>query len=206
MKILLVDDHVLVRQGVRRLLSAIPGSEISEAATSVDALTQFRQVKPDVVILDISLAGASGLELLKRLVIEAQHVRVLMLTMHSEPLYAARAMQAGARGFISKGASAEELISAVQRVAEGKKYVEREIATELATKNFSGDGDVLEKLTMREAEILRLLGEGKSLTAIADTLGVAYKTIANACSIMKTKLAVERTADLIRMAVEMRKA
>ncbi len=82
----------------------------------------------------------------------------------------------------------------MQRVAEGKKYVEREIATDLAIKQFSGDGDVLDRLTLREMEILRLLGEGKSMMAIANTLGVAYKTIANSCSTMKNKLAVERTA------------
>jgi two-component system, NarL family, invasion response regulator UvrY len=205
MKILLIDDHVLVRQGVRRLLSAIANAEILEAATSHDALVMFRQQKPDVVVLDISLAGASGLELLKRLMLENPQSKVLMLSMHAEAIYAARAVQAGARGYISKGASAEELVTAVTRVAEGKRYIEREIATDLATRQFSGDGDLLERLTMREMEILRLLGEGKSLTQIAATLGVAYKTIANACSLMKTKLAVERTADLIRMALEMRK-
>jgi two-component system, NarL family, invasion response regulator UvrY len=129
-----------------------------------------------------------------------------MLSMHAEAIYAARAVQAGARGYISKAASAEELIAAVLRVGEGKRYVEREIATDLAMKQFSGDGDLFERLTMREIEILRLLGEGKSLSAIAGTLGVAYKTIANACSLMKSKLAVERTADLIRMALEMRKS
>jgi DNA-binding NarL/FixJ family response regulator len=206
MKILLVDDHSLVRQGVRRLLAAIPAAEILEAATSHEALNQFRQAKPDVVLLDISLAGASGLELLKRLLIENPQVRVLMLSMHAEAQYAARALQAGARGYISKGASAEELILGVQRVAEGKKYVEREIATDLAIKQFSGDGDVLDRLSMREMEILRLLGEGKSMMTIANTLGVAYKTIANSCSAMKAKLAVERTADLIRMAIEMKKS
>ncbi|MEQ1670507.1 MAG: response regulator transcription factor [Hyphomicrobium sp.] len=205
MKILLVDDHVLVRQGVRRLLSAIANAEILEAATSHDALAMFRQQAPDVVVLDISLAGASGLELLKRLLLENPQTKVLMLSMHAEAIYAARAVQAGARGYISKGASAEELVTAVTRVAEGKRYIEREIATDLATRQFSGDGDLLERLTMREMEILRLLGEGKSLTQIAATLGVAYKTIANACSLMKSKLAVERTADLIRMALEMRK-
>lgn len=205
MKILLVDDHVLVRQGVRRLLSAIPGSEIFEAATSHEALAAFRQHTPDVVVLDISLAGASGLELLKRFLIESPSAKVLMLSMHAEAIYAARAVQAGARGYISKGASAEELVNAVTRVADGKRYVEREIATDLAMKQFSGEGDLLERLTMREIEILRLLGEGKSLTSIASTLGVAYKTVANACSLMKNKLAVERTADLIRMALEMRK-
>jgi two-component system, NarL family, invasion response regulator UvrY len=205
MKILLVDDHVLVREGVRRLLGAIPGADIYEAATSYQALTVFRQQHPDVVVLDISLAGSSGLELLKRFLIENPNAKVLMLSMHAEPIYAARALQAGARGYISKAASAEELIAAVLRVGEGKRYVEREIATDLAMKQFSSGGDLLERLTMREIEILRLLGEGKSLSVIASTLGVAYKTVANACSLMKTKLAVERTADLIRMALEMRK-
>lgn len=205
MKILLVDDHVLVRQGVRRLLSAIPSADIYEAATSYEALTVFRQQSPDVVVLDISLAGSSGLELLKRFLIENPNAKVLMLSMHAEAIYAARAVQTGARGYISKGASAEELVTAVLRVGEGKRYVEREIATDLAMKQFSGDGDLLERLTMREIEILRLLGEGKSLSAIASTLNVAYKTVANACSLMKNKLAVERTADLIRMALEMRK-
>ncbi|HPG89345.1 MAG TPA: response regulator transcription factor [Hyphomicrobium sp.] len=206
MKVLLVDDHALVRQGVRRLLSAIPNIEIFEAATSHDALAVFRQNTPDVVVLDISLAGASGLELLKRLQLENAQAKILMLSMHAEAIYAARAVQAGARGYISKGASAEELITAVTRVAEGRRYIEREIATDLATRQFTGDGDLLERLSIREMEILRLLGEGKSLTQIAATLGVAYKTIANACSLMKNKLAVERTADLIRMAFEMRKA
>jgi DNA-binding NarL/FixJ family response regulator len=206
MKILLVDDHVLVRQGVRRLLSAIPAAEIHEAATNHDALALFRKHDPDVVVLDISLAGSSGLELLKRFRIEKPDAKVLMLSMHAEAIYAARAVQAGARGYLSKGASSEELVTAVIRVAEGKRYVERDIATEIAVKQFSGEGDLLERLTMREMEILRLLGEGKSLANIAATLGVAYKTVANACSLMKTKLAVERTADLIRMALEMRKS
>lgn len=206
MKILLVDDHVLVRQGVRRLLSAIPASEIFEAATNHDALALFRKHEPDVVVLDISLAGSSGLELLKRFRIEKPDAKVLMLSMHAEAIYAARAVQAGARGYLSKGASSEELVTAVIRVAEGKRYVERDIATEIAVKQFSGEGDLLERLTIREMEILRLLGEGKSLANIAATLGVAYKTVANACSLMKTKLAVERTADLIRMALEMRKS
>jgi DNA-binding NarL/FixJ family response regulator len=206
MKILLVDDHVLVRQGVRRLLSAIPGAEIYEAATNHDALALFRKHDLDVVVLDISLAGSSGLELLKRFRIEKPDAKVLMLSMHAEAIYAARAVQAGARGYLSKGASSEELVTAVIRVAEGKRYVERDIATEIAVKQFSGEGDLLERLTTREMEILRLLGEGKSLANIAATLGVAYKTVANACSLMKTKLAVERTADLIRMALDMRKS
>ena len=206
MNILLVDDHVLVRQGVRRILSAIPNSQIFEAATNHDALALFRKYEMDVSVLDISLAGASGLELLKRFRIEKPDAKVLMLSMHAEAIYASRAIQAGARGYLSKGASSEELVTAVIRISEGKRYVERDIATELAVKQCDGGGDLLERLTTREMDILRLLGEGKSLAGIAETLGVAYKTVANACSLMKTKLAVERTADLIRMALEMRKS
>lgn len=205
MNILLIDDHVLVRQGVRRILSSIPKAQILEAATSHEALAVFRKNELDVIVLDISLAGASGLELLKRFRIEKPDAKVLMLSMHAEAIYASRAIQAGARGYISKGASSEELVTAVIRVAEGKRYVEAEIATAMAVKQCDGAGDLLERLTTREMEILRLLGEGKSLAGIASTLGVAYKTIANSCSLMKTKLAVERTADLIRMALEMRK-
>lgn len=206
MKILLVDDHLLVRQGVKRLLAALPDAEIFEAASSHDALALFRRHMPDVTVLDIGLAGSSGLELLKRFKIEAPQCRVLMLSMHAEPAYVSRALQAGAWGYISKGVSSEEFLSALQQVAEGKRYVEREIATQLATRQFAGEPDCFEKLTAREMDILRLLGEGKSLSAIASTLGVAYKTIANSCSAMKTKLSVDRTADLIRLAIEMRKA
>lgn len=206
MNILLVDDHVLVRQGVRRILAAIPDARIFEAATNHEALALFRKYELDVIVLDISLAGASGLELLKRFRIEKPDSKVLMLSMHAEAIYASRALQAGARGYLSKGASSEELVTAVIRVSEGKRYVERDIATEIAVKQVDHNGDLLERLTTREMDILRLLGEGKSLAGIAETLGVAYKTVANACSLMKTKLAVDRTADLIRMALEMRKS
>jgi DNA-binding NarL/FixJ family response regulator len=124
--------------------------------------------------------------------------------MHAEVVYVRRALEAGALGYLSKGASAEELVAAIQKVYAGKRYVEEEIAKQLAVKHVCGIPDSLEKLTARELEILRLLGEGCSLSAIADAFGVAYKTIANTCSTMKTKLAVERTADLIRLALQMR--
>jgi two-component system, NarL family, invasion response regulator UvrY len=123
--------------------------------------------------------------------------------MHAEPIYAARALRLGARGYVSKSAGADELVTAVKKVAEGGRYVEREIAGELAFTQLSAE-DPLQQLTMREIEILRLLGEGNSLTEIAQTIGVAYKTVANTCSIIKSKLGVERTADLIRVSMEMK--
>ena len=199
MKILVVDDHAVVREGVRRLLATISGAEIHEAATSQDALTLSRSVNPDIVVLDISLDGSSGLELLRRLKAENSAQRIVMFTMHSEPSYAMRALKAGAAGYVSKSADTGELVTAVKKIASGDRYLDRTVANELV---FSAStDDPLRKLSNREMEILRLLGEGKSLGEIADPLGVAYKTIANTCSRLKDKLGVERTADLIRLSV-----
>jgi len=203
MKILLVDDHIVVREGVRRLLSDMPGVQLYEASTGQEALELFRAEHPEMVLLDLNLAGIGGLELLRRLLAEDEKVRVVVFSMHAEPIYAARALRLGARGYVSKSAGADELVTAVKRVAEGGRYVEREIAGELAFTQVSAE-DPLQQLTTREIEILRLLGEGNSLTEIAQKVGVAYKTIANTCSIIKSKLGVERTADLIRVSLELK--
>lgn len=201
MKVLIVDDHAVVREGVRRLLATIPGADIHEAATAQDAMTLSRQVSPDVVVLDINLDGSSGLELLRRLKAENTSARIVMFTMHSEPSYAMRALKAGAAGYVSKSAEAGELVTAVKKIASGDRYLDRTMASELVFSASLHD-DPLHKLSNREVEILRLLGEGKSLAEIADTFGVAYKTIANTCSRLKEKLGVERTADLIRLSIE----
>jgi DNA-binding NarL/FixJ family response regulator len=167
-------------------------------------LARYRRERTDVVLLDLNLPGMTGLEVLRRLIAEDRDAAVLVFSMHAEPIYAQRALRAGACGYISKSAPAEELIEAVQRVARGGRYVERELAIELS---FSPSAeDPLSQLTAREADILRLLGEGKSLNGIADSLGVAYKTVANTCTTIKNKLGVERTADLIRLSVEMRRS
>lgn len=203
MKILLVDDHIVVREGVRRLLSGLSGVELCEAESGPEALELFTKERPDLVLLDLNLEGMGGLEILRRLLIENDKVRVVVFSMHAEPIYAARALRLGARGYVSKSSGAEELVTAVKRVAEGGRYVEREIAGELAFSQVSAQ-DPLQQLTAREIEILRLLGEGNSLTEIAQTIGVAYKTVANTCSIIKSKLGVERTADLIRVSIELK--
>jgi DNA-binding NarL/FixJ family response regulator len=200
MKILLVDDHVVVRSGLRNLLTSVAETQISEAATGRDALLRLRQDRPDLVLLDLNLPGIGGLELLRRMLLEDKTVRILVLSMHAEPLYATRAMELGARGYLSKNASAEELLTAVRRVAEGGRYIENEIAQELALQKVSPGHD-LQDLTSRDLEIMRLLAEGMSLTEIADALGVGYKTAANACSHIKAKLGVTRTNDLVRIAM-----
>ncbi len=203
MKILVVDDHAVVREGIRRLLATIDGAEIHEAATAQEALPVFRAVSPDVVVLDINLDGTSGLELLRRLKSESAGARIVMFTMHSEPSYAMRALRAGAAGYVSKSAEAGELVTAVRKIASGDRYLDRTMANELVF-NSALTEDPLHKLSNREVEILRMLGEGKSLAEIASTFDIAYKTVANACSRLKEKLGVERTADLIRLSVERR--
>jgi two-component system invasion response regulator UvrY len=201
MRILLVDDHSIVRAGLRGLLGTVGAAEIHEAADGGTALGLARSVRPDLIVLDLNLPGLSGLELLRRLVLENSAVRVLVLTMHAEPVYAARALDAGARGYLSKNASPDELVAAVRRVAEGGRYIENEIAQELALQTVSPGPAALPQLTVREVEILRLLADGRSLTEIADALALGYKTVANACTGIKAKLGVSRTADLIRYAI-----
>jgi DNA-binding NarL/FixJ family response regulator len=119
--------------------------------------------------------------------------------MHAEPLYARRALEAGAHGYVSKNAAPDELMTAIRRVAAGGRYVEAEIAQALA---LGAGGESLDALSARELEILRLLAAGSSLAEIAEALGASYKTIANTCTLIKSKLGVDRTADLVRLAIE----
>jgi DNA-binding NarL/FixJ family response regulator len=200
MRVLLVDDHAVVRNGLRNLLTSAAETEISEAATGRDALALLRQERPDLVLLDLNLPGMGGLELLRRMLLEDGAVRILVLSMHTEALYASRALQLGAKGYLSKNASADELLKAVRRIADGGRYIESELAQELALQQVS-PGHGLPDLSERDIEIMRLLAEGSSLAEIADALGIGYKTVANACSGIKAKLGVTRTNDLVRLAM-----
>ncbi|HVJ51345.1 MAG TPA: response regulator transcription factor [Aliidongia sp.] len=202
MKLLIVDDHAIVRGGLCRLLATLPGARIREAANGKDALALFRELKPDLTILDLNLPGVGGLELLHRLLLEEPTARILVFSMHAEPLYAARALQAGAQGYVSKSAAPDELLLAVRRIAEGGRYIENELAQELALQP-TPRAQSIDRLSEREVEIMRLLGDGRSLTEIADSLGIAYKTVANTCTQIRLKLGVARTADLIRLSIEM---
>ena len=198
MTILLVDDHALVRAGLKRLLATQDTGEIIEAANGRDALALIRQRRPQLVILDLNLPGLGGLELLRRM-LAAGAGPILVLSMHGEPLYAKRALDAGAAGYVTKNASPDEMLAAVRRVLAGGRYVEAELAQALAT---AGAGATLDQLTARELEIMRLLAGGASLAEIAAAVGVGYKTVANNCVQIKAKLGVSRTADLVRLAIE----
>ena len=202
MKILLVDDHAVVRDGVRRLLETGINAEVFDASSSEAAQTVFGVEKPDVVVLDLNLPGSSGLVLLRHLLAKEPRTRVLIFSMHSSPAYVMRAMQAGACGYVTKAASADELLEAIQKVAIGGHYLQRDLVTDLACSEIWAKGP-RQPLSARELDILRLLAQGNTLSEIAAQLGVSYKTIANSCTGIKGKLMVERAGDLIRVAIEM---
>jgi|HubBroStandDraft_1064217.scaffolds.fasta_scaffold44054_2 two-component system invasion response regulator UvrY len=202
MRILVVDDHALVRQGLRRLLAPEGEHAITEAATGHEALALAEHVRPHVIVLDLNLPGLGGLELLKRLV-HAGHGRVLVLSVRDEPQLVRRALAAGAEGYITKSAPPDEVITAVRRVSQGARYVEAHLAQALALDEPAASS-TLEALTPRELEILRLLATGLSLEQIGAELGVTYKTVANNCATIKSKLGVSRTIDLLRLAIDAR--
>ncbi|HEY3888813.1 MAG TPA: response regulator transcription factor [Caulobacteraceae bacterium] len=198
MKILVVDDHAIVRDGLTRLLESDGDHQVTQAADGRQALALSRSLRPDLIILDLNLPGLGGLELLRRLV-QSGAGKILVLSMHAEPLYARRALEAGAAGYVSKNAAPDELLAAVRRVAAGRRYVEAEIAQALA---LGATPEAVDALNPRELEIMRLLAAGASLAEIAAALGVGYKTIANTLSLIKSKLGVARTSDLVRLAID----
>jgi DNA-binding NarL/FixJ family response regulator len=199
MKILSVEDHAMIRAGLRQVAAEMGGSLI-EAATGEEALVLQRSERPNLIVLDLNLPGVSGFELLHRLLDANPRARIMVFSMQAGPAYAARALRAGALGYVSKNASPQELRQAMEKVAEGQAYVEGELAQRLAV---AGEK---QQLTERDLDILRLLGEGRSFSEIGAALGLGYKTIANATTAIKSKLGVARTSDLIRMSIEMRMA
>jgi DNA-binding NarL/FixJ family response regulator len=198
--ILVVDDHAIVRAGLRRLLKEWKGVDVVEAASGEAALAAVRDQSPDLVILDLNLPSLGGLELLRRLLRAHPGIRILVFSQHAEAIYASKALEAGARGFISKNAPPEELLEAVDAVLAGGTAVEKAIERDMATRDLLDDA-YLKPLSQRDLEILRLLASGNTLSSIAEKLGVAYKTVANTLGRIKEKLGVAQTSDLIRIAV-----
>ncbi|EWY42202.1 response regulator receiver [Skermanella stibiiresistens SB22] len=201
---LLVDDHPVVRTGCRRLLASAGGHVILEAENGARALELHGSEKPDCVVLDLGLPDMSGLDLLASIRALDPDARVLVFSMHEDPVFAARALDAGARGYVTKNDAPEELVAAVESVLAGDVYLSRDMARDVALMNHGPNRDPLRDLTPRELRVLAELGRGGAIGDIAERLGVSYKTIANTCTIMKTKLRAGSIRDLIRIAVERR--
>ena len=199
--ILVVDDHPIVRAGVRQLIKQIPSVKVEEAETGEEGYRLFQELYPDMVILDITLPGIGGLEVLRRIRANREDAKVLMFSMHEDPVFASRAMQAGAKGYITKNNAADHLVEAIQKVLNGKIYLSADTAQKLAMLNIGAGTSALSDLSRRELEILRLLGEGRSMSDISDVLGISYKTVANNLTQIKNKLDISKTAELMRFAI-----
>jgi DNA-binding NarL/FixJ family response regulator len=201
MRVLIVDDHPIVTSGFRALLAGDIEIVILEASDAESGERTFLAEQPDVCVLDINLPSVSGFELARRILTHAASARIIMFSMNDDPIFAIRAIEAGAKGYVSKSGDPWDLVEAIREVGKGGTYLPSTIARNIAFAGPSFAQSPLAKLTSREIEILRLLSKGKSLSEIAWQVHVSYKTIANTSSIMRQKLGVRTSAELIRLAI-----
>jgi two-component system invasion response regulator UvrY len=201
MRVLIVDDHPIVTSGFRALLAGDTEIVILEASDAESGERTFVAEQPDVCVLDINLPSVSGFELARRILTHAASARIIMFSMNDDPIFAVRAIEAGAKGYVSKSGDPWDLVEAIREVGKGGTYLPPAIARSIAFAGPSFAQSPLAKLTSREIEILRLLSKGKSLSEIAWQVHVSYKTIANTSSIMRQKLGVRTSAELVRLAI-----
>lgn len=203
-RILLVDDHVIVRHGYRTLLEKLPDIEIAgEAADATEAYACFQDVRPDVVIMDISMPGASGIEAIGHILRRDSNARVLVFTMHQNPAFVIQATRAGALGYITKSSAPDVLIRAVYEVHGGRRVLSPDIAQVVAISKLRGEPVPLGELSPREFEILQLLVGGRTPQEIAQFLHLSPKTVANGHYEIKRKLGVKSDIELVRLALRL---
>jgi two-component system, NarL family, invasion response regulator UvrY len=201
-RILLVDDHAVVRAGFRRLLEQQPDMQVvAEGGEGDRAYTLFVEHEPDVVVIDLTMPGVSGLEVIRRIIARQPVARILVFSMHEDASLAERAIQLGARGYVTKSSAPEILTSAVREVADGKLYLSSDIATSIAILKLTGDANPVKLLSPREFEVFRLLVAGRPLADIAKSLNLSGKTIANYQTLIKQKLGVGNDVELVLLAL-----
>jgi DNA-binding NarL/FixJ family response regulator len=200
--ILLVDDHPVVREGYRRLLERHPQFSVcAEAEDVTQAYLAYKTHKPDVVIMDLTLQGASGLEAVRRIREWDKEARLLVFTMHAGSAFALKAFEAGASGYITKSSPPGDLVQAVEVVARGGRALSDDICQALAADRLSGTNPAIDALSTRETEILRLLATGLSSDAIAQLLNLSQKTVRNHHYAIKAKIGAENDAHLVWLAL-----
>jgi len=202
-RIVLADDHTIVREGLKQLLAAGGGFEVvGEAENGHEALQRVRELEFDVLLLDMSMPGKSGIELIKLVRAEKPKLRVLVLSMHEEHQYAVRAIRAGASGYITKDSASRQLVAAIRKVASGGAFISSEVAEQLALSAMPGaEGAPHDRLSDREFQVFRLIAEGKSVSDIAERLNLSVKTVSTHKSNILHKLDASTTGELIRYAL-----
>lgn len=211
-RIVLVEDHPIVRQGLAQLINLQPGlTVVGEADSAAKALELVRAHKPDLVLLDVSLPRMNGLELIKQLKVERPTLRMLVISMHDEALYAERALRAGARGYVMKKESSEKMLLAMQRVLKGEIYVsdrmkQRMLQHLVDNQVPAEDSSPLDHLSDRELEVFQMLGNGFATRQIAERLSLSIKTIESYRENLKLKLNVKSGAELVQHAIQWMKS
>ena len=203
--VMLVDDHAVVRAGYRLLLSQSSQIEIvREAERGEEACQFYAECQPDVVVMDLSMPGMGGLAAIRRIRARDPEARILAFSIHDETVYAERALEAGASGYIMKSCAPEILVEAVLAVARDERYIEREIAQRLVLKKGAGpDASAnLQTLSAREFDVFCLLAQGRTPREIALELRLSYKTASNYSTLIKSKLGVNTTAEMARLALQ----
>jgi two-component system invasion response regulator UvrY len=202
LRIMLVDDHAVVRMGFRLLLDTTADLRVvAECGSGEEALKNFAEVNPDVVVLDLSMAGMGGLETLSRLLAKWPGVRVLVLSAHEDTAHPRRALAAGALGYLTKRSAAEALIEAIRQVAAGKLFLEPALAQEIVVEQVGSTGNPLETLSAREFEVFVMLARGKSVTEIAEVLFLSPRTVGTHLYNIKQKLGAGNSAELTLIAI-----
>jgi two-component system, NarL family, invasion response regulator UvrY len=203
-RVLIADDHAIVRRGLRQILQELPDVDgIDEAANGQEVLARVRKNAYDLVLLDISMPGNSGLDVLKQIKFERPKLPVLMLSMHPEEQYAVRALKAGASGYLTKESAPEQLINALTKILQGGKYVSEVLAEHIAS-NLGHPGDRLphEDLSDREFQIMRMLASGRTVTEIGEELSLSAKTVSTYRTRVLSKMGFKNNADITRYAMQ----
>ena len=203
-RVLLIDDHPIVLQGCKKLLEGAGADEVDQAQSASEGFRIYRQQKPDVIVIDLAMqAGAlSGLSFLRRLRRIDTATPVLVLTMHRDPMIVGRALELGASGYVLKDAPPEEVVRAFQKVRAGQLFLSHDLASDVVFTRLREKVNRLERLTPRELQTLTLVAEGKPYGEIAEELEVSYKTVANICTQLKTKLGARTRPELMRIAIQ----
>lgn len=206
-RVLIVDDHPIVRRGVADLVSKEPDLEVcGEAANVEDAMNQVQSCRPDVIVLDLTLEGIGGLELIKQVRALDENIRIIVSSMHDESIYAERVLRAGGMGYVAKNESPEKLIEGIRQVLAGRVRLSDAMTERLLRRTVGGgritDGTPSEMLSDRELEVFRLIGDGHTTRQISQVLQVTVKTVESHRENIKNKLNLANAAELSRRAVQ----
>lgn len=206
-RVFLVDDHPLMRQGIGQLINAQPDMEVcGEADDASSGLKGIEHQKPDAAIIDISLRGTNGIELIKNLKALYKFLPILVLSMHDETVYAQRVLRAGALGYVMKQDAAEKVVAALRRILEGEIYVSEKVGSQMLHQALSGRGkpnaSPIDRLSDRELEVIQSIGRGKATREIAKELNVSVKTIESHRAHIKDKLGLKNASELVKFSVQ----